>query len=260
MCLILFSYDKHPAYKLIFAANRDEFYERPTRPAQFWNGSPDLLAGKDLKGGGTWMGITRTGRFAAITNFREPENVTKNAPSRGFLVRDFLETSSSPENYLKMIKKIGGSYNGFNLLVGTPDGIFYYSNRQTKILKIPPGIHGLSNHLINTDWPKVIKGKQLLAEIISQDKLPDTKNLLSILQDQSIPPDHLLPNTGVSLEWERTLSPLFITSSTYGTRSSTILLWDRNGNINFYERTFTADQGCVVNSETREFRFQMVFK
>jgi uncharacterized protein with NRDE domain len=116
MCLILFSYNKHPRYKLIFAANRDEFYQRPTLPAQFWNNSPDLLAGKDLKGGGTWMGITRHGRFAAITNFREPENIAQNAPSRGFLVRNFLETDSSPENYLKMIKKIGDVIMGLIFL------------------------------------------------------------------------------------------------------------------------------------------------
>lgn len=255
MCLILFSYDKHPRYKLIFAANRDEFYDRPTRPAQFWNGSPDLLAGKDLKGGGTWMGITRTGRIAAITNFREPENTTKNAPSRGFLVRDFLETDYSPEDYLNKINKIGGLYNGFNLIVGTPDGLFYYSNRQNNILKIPPGNHGLSNHLINTDWPKVKKGTQRLAQTISKDNLPDTEILFSILQDQYQPPDHLLPNTGVAIEWERILSPLFITSSTYGTRSSTILLWDRNGNIEFTERTFIPRQGNIVKNETRKFRF-----
>jgi uncharacterized protein with NRDE domain len=255
MCLILFSYNKHPRYRLIFAANRDEFYERPTRPAQFWNASPDLLAGKDLKGGGTWMGITRNGRFAAITNFREPENIRQNLPSRGFLVRNFLETDSSPENYLKMIKKIGDRYNGFNLLVGTHDGIFYYSNRQTRILEISPGIHGLSNHLINTDWPKVKKGKQLLAEIISQDNFPNMTNLFSILQDRSKPPDHLLPNTGVPLEWERILSPLFITGTIYGTRSSTIFLWDKDGNIEFVERTFTPDQNCIVKSDTQKFSF-----
>jgi uncharacterized protein with NRDE domain len=259
MCLILFSYDKHPRYKLIFAANRDEFYDRPTRPAKFWNASPDLLAGKDLKGGGTWMGITRSGRIAAITNFREPEYTIENAPSRGFLVRDFLESDLSSKDYLNKISKIGGLYNGFNLIVGTPDGLFYYSNRQNKILKISPGIHGISNHLINTNWPKVKKGTQLLADIISKDNCPDTEALFSMLQDQTQPPDCLLPNTGVSLEWERLLSPLFITGSIYGTRSSTILLWDRDGNIKFSERTFTPDHGRIVNSETREFRFQRVF-
>jgi uncharacterized protein with NRDE domain len=255
MCLILFSYNKHPRYRLIFAANRDEFYDRPTRPAQFWNGSPYLLAGKDLKGGGTWMGITRTGRIAAITNFREPENTIENAPSRGFLVRNFLETDSSHQDYLNKVNKIGKLYNGFNLIVGTPDGLFYYSNRYSRILKIPPGIHGLSNQLLNTNWPKVKKGTQLLAEIMSKDNFPDTETLFSILQDQYRPPDQLLPNTGVSLEWERILSPIFITSSTYGTRSSTILLWDRNGNIEFSERTFTPGKGEIVKHETRTFRF-----
>jgi uncharacterized protein with NRDE domain len=253
MCLILFSYNIHPRYKLIFAANRDEFYDRPTRPAQFWNNSPDLLAGKDLKGGGTWMGITRSGRFAAITNFREPELMMDNPPSRGFLVLDFLETDSSPENYLSVIKETGQLYNGFNLLVGTFDRLHYYSNRQNKIIEIPPGIHGLSNHLIDTDWPKVKKGKRLLAEMISQHDFPDMETLFSVLQDRSKPPDQLLPNTGVSLERERILSPLFITSDNYGTRSSTILLWDRNGNIDFSERSFTPCQGHIIEKETRKF-------
>jgi uncharacterized protein with NRDE domain len=255
MCLILFAYKTHSRYQLIFAANRDEFYDRPTRPARFWNSSPDLLAGKDLKGGGTWMGITREGRFAAITNFREPENIVKKAPSRGFLVRDFLKGDSSPENYLKMIRKIGNGFNGFNLLVGNHDKIYYYSNRQNKILEIPPGIHGLSNHLLNTDWPKVKKGKHLLSKNISQKNFPDIKSLFSILQDRFNPPDHLLPNTGVSLEWEKILSPIFIRSNSYGTRSSTILLWDQNGNIEFSEDTYNPQERDHLKGETRKFSF-----
>jgi uncharacterized protein with NRDE domain len=257
MCLILFSYNIHARYKLILAANRDEFYERPTRPVQFWNNSPNLLAGKDLKGNGTWLGITRQGRFSAITNFREPENTTQTAPTRGFLVRDFLEDDSTPENYLKMIKEDAQRYNGFNLLVGTHHGISYYSNRQNKILEIMPGIHGLSNHQLNTDWPKVKKGKQLLDDIILQNTFLDAEIIFSILQDRSKPPDHLLPNTGVSLEWERILSSIFITSSTYGTRSSTVLLWDRNGNIEFFERTFFPGPGGIVKNETQHFSFSI---
>ena len=203
------------------------------------------------------MGITRTGRFAAITNFREPGNIIENAPSRGFLVLDFLKTDYSPENYLKTVQNKGNRYNGFNLLVGTHQEIFYYSNRQNRILKIRPGIHGLSNHLINTNWPKLRKGKQLLAETISTDNLPDVKNLFSILHDHSRPPDHLLPNTGVSLEWERILSPLFITSSTYGTRSSTIFLLNTDGTIEFFERTFTPCHGRIIGNDTGKFSFRI---
>jgi uncharacterized protein with NRDE domain len=254
MCLILFSYNIHAQYKLILAANRDEFYQRPTLPARFWNNSPNLLAGKDLQGDGTWIGITRQGRFSAITNFREPENATQNAPTRGFLVRNFLEDNSTPDNYLKMRKEDAQSYNGFNLLVGTREGISYYSNRQNKILEIVPGVHGLSNHLLNTDWPKIKKGKRLLNDMMIQNNL-DVENLFSILQDRSKPPDHLLPNTGVSLEWERILSSIYIFSNTYGTRSSTILLWDRNGKIDFFERTFIPDKECIMKNETRHFSF-----
>ncbi len=204
------------------------------------------------------MGITRSGRMAAVTNYRDTKNIIENAPSRGHLVRDFLESDLSPEAYLNGIKNIGELYNGFNLLVGNFDGIFYYSNRQNKVLKIPSGIHGLSNHLINTKWPKVEKGKQMLTEIIHQNSFPDPETLFSILQDRSRPQDHQLPNTGVSLEWERILSPLFITSKTYGTRSTTLLLWNKDGKIEFLERTFKPSPKGLADTETRRFSFQRV--
>lgn len=252
----------HPQYRLVIAANRDEFYERQTRPAQFWKTSPDLLAGKDLRGGGTWMGITRSGRFGAITNYREPQNVIKNAPSRGFLVRDFLETPLPPLDYLKKNKNAADHYNGFNLIVGTTKDLFYYSNRQNNIIKILPGIHGLSNHLINTPWPKVVKGKQSLWNIVSENVPLDIEKIFTLLKDNNSPPDRLLPNTGVGFQWEKILSPIFITSSTYGTRSSTVLLWDRHGKVKFFERSFIMNGGEFTKAETREFCFkiQRVFR
>lgn len=257
MCLILLAYKKHPQYPTIIAANRDEFYERPTREVQFWNTSPDLLAGKDLLGGGTWMGITRSGRFSAVTNFREPLKDNKNMVSRGFLVRNYLEENTLPKEYLKKIKKYAHLYDGFNLIVGNVEKLFYYSNRQNQIVKILPGIHGLSNHLLNTSWPKVEKGKRFFSEIVSEKKSIDVEKIFTLLEDRSMPPAQLLPHTGVDPEWEKILSPLFITSPIYGTRSSTIILLDRYGKVHFFERSFSMNQGNLIRNKTRKFCFRV---
>ena len=257
MCLILISYETHPDYRAIIAANRDEFYQRPTRAAGFWNTVPDMLAGKDLQGGGTWMGISRRGRFAAVTNYREPNVSIEDPPSRGILVLDFLRRNTHPENYLKEINSVAHGYHGFNIIVGNGEGLFYYSNRGKNIIKVLPGIHGLSNHLINSPWPKVEKGKQELSAILSTDKNIDIEKIFKLLADRSVPPDQLLPDTGVGLEWEKILSPLFITSSIYGTRSSTILLWDRNNNINFFERSFIMTKDAEMRPETLNFCFHI---
>lgn len=257
MCLILLAYKKHPQYIAIIAANRDEFYDRPTRAVQFWNTSPDLLAGKDLLGGGTWMGITRTGRFSAVTNFREPLKDNKNMSSRGFLVRDYLEENIPPKDYLKKIKKMAHLYGGFNLIVGNVDELFYYSNRPNQIVKILPGIHGLSNHLLNTCWPKVEKGKRSFCEIVSENKPIDIEKIFTLLEDKSMPPSQLLPHTGIDPGWEKILSPIFITSPVYGTRSSTIMMLDRYGKVEFFERSFTMNQGTLIKDKIRKFCFKV---
>ena len=238
VCLIIFEYRSHPDYRLILIANRDEFYNRPTSPVAFWDDVPDLLAGRDLKACGTWLGITRTGRIAAITNYREPGMIKEDAPSRGDLVRDYLMDSAGPMDYLHSIQAKGMVYNGFNLIIGDPIDLYYYSNRQGAIRKIEPGIHGLSNHLLDTPWPKVIQGKSELRSIIKADAEPNQEALFHLLGDRSIPPDKDLPQTGVGLKWERILSPLFTTSDTYGTRSSTVILWDYQGHVLFLERVF----------------------
>jgi uncharacterized protein with NRDE domain len=255
MCLILFAYETHPCHRLAFAANRDEFYARKTRPARFWKRAPQVLAGKDLKEGGTWMGITLSGRFAAVTNYREPGSQKSEALSRGFLVLDFLMEEYSPRKYLEKIRKKAECYNGFNLLAGDTQRLYHYSNRGEDIRKIEPGIHGLSNHLLDTPWPKVEKGKRMLAETLSKPKPLKPESLFAILEDNSKPPDDSLPDTGVSLEWERILSPLFVSSQVYGTRSSTVLLWDSDGTVQFTERTFHSTHGPEGENETVLFRF-----
>lgn len=222
MCLILAAWRAHPEYSLVVAANRDEFHARPTASAGFWPDAPHVLAGRDLEGGGTWLGITTGGRFAALTNYRDPARVVAGAPSRGELVRRFLAGDESPRHFRDWLQEVGGRYNGFNLLFGDSESLHAYSNCGTAPGELAPGIYGLSNHLLDTPWPKVAQGKSELA--LALEALPDDGPLIDLLRDDRIAPDELLPRTGVNLEWERLLSAAFIRSPRYGTRSSTVLL------------------------------------
>ena len=251
MCLILLSYNNHPSYRLILAANRDEFYDRPTAPLGFWDEAPHVLAGRDLKSGGTWLGVTKTGRICAITNFRDPAVQLIDAPSRGLLVANYLKGNESPQIYLQKVKGDGERYNGFNLLAGNESGIFCCSNRTEDIIRLSPGLYGLSNNLLDTPWPKVAKGKRCLEKILSSNKI-DCESIFELLSNRNMPPDSDLPDTGVGIEWERILSPLFIKSDTYGTRSSSIVLIGKE-NITFMERTYITDGLGSMRHETRQF-------
>ena len=202
--------------------------------------------------------MTRFGRFAAITNYRDPGSNISDAPSRGFLVRNFLTGKEPPNSYLEHVKSIGHQYNGYNLLVGDRSELYYYSNRGNTIKKLKPGIYGLSNHLIDTPWPKITKGKSDLGKLLDGKEDIDPEDIFDILKDGSCPPDSMLPDTGVDLEWERILSPLFITSELYGTRSSSIIFIDKKGVITFLERTFIPDGGVSKEDKTRKFTFQVM--
>lgn len=241
MCLILLSLEQHPRYPLVIAANRDEFYNRASSAASFWDEEPELLAGRDLVAGGTWFGIARSGRVAAITNYREPGFHRMDAPSRGDLVAGYLRDAGMAESYLKKLEPVAGRYNGFSLLVGTPRELLCFSNRGGGVQKLAPGVHGLSNHLLDTAWPKVERGKQALAEILSGGREVDPEDLFRMLADRWRPPDDRLPHTGIGLEWERILSSLFITSPVYGTRSSTVLVVDGEGRAVFIEKVFNGE-------------------
>jgi uncharacterized protein with NRDE domain len=247
----------HPDYRLILAANRDEFYNRPTAPLDYWADYPDVLAGRDLKGNGTWLGVTRSGRIAAITNYREPAAHMQNAPSRGILIRDFLTGNASPERYLRAVSKMSQAYNGFNLIAGDPSGLYYYSNRATRIQQLQPGLYGISNHLLDTSWPKLKKGKmRLQGQLGGKEKVVPEK-IFEILSDNSLPPDDELPDTGVGLDWERILSPLFISSPDYGTRSSSVVLLDKSGRVSIGERTFFNTGDEIKEGQTRKFSFKI---
>lgn len=239
MCLILLAWQAHPDYPLVVAANRDEFFARPTAAAQYWPDAPDLLAGRDLEAGGTWLGMTRGGRFAALTNYRDPAQQKSGAPSRGALVSAFLKGSMTAPDYLAHLQRTGGDHNGFNLIFGDLKALHYFSNCGDRARQLTPGIYGLSNHLLDTPWPKVARGKSALAAALHM--LPDDAALMALLRDDRIAPDENLPRTGISLEWERLLSAAFVRSPAYGTRSSTTVLLDREGNLHFDELSYGQD-------------------
>ncbi len=235
MCLILFSYQNHPNFPLILLTNRDEMYSRPTQALHWWDKEPSILAGKDEQDGGTWLGITETGRFAALTNFRETGQRC-GIKSRGHLTTDFLSGKQTPQQFLLEVESTHQLYNGFNLLVGDKNGLYYYSNREQHTRKLEPGFYGLSNHLLNTPWPKVTDGLEGLKNLTRQE--PDPAALLHLLRNNNVADDKRLPNTGVGLSAERMLSPLFIQSKVYGTRSSSLVLLDRQGKLTFSEKRF----------------------
>ncbi|WP_068675590.1 NRDE family protein [Oceanobacillus sp. Castelsardo] len=238
MCLINFHFHDHPNYKLIVAANRDEFYQRPTAPASYWKDDPNILAGRDLLQMGTWFGITRGGRFAALTNYRDPDLPETGDFSRGEVVRSFLAGEQSPNEFLQSLKKNKEKYAGFNVLIGNGDELYHYNNILDETNEITPGTHGLSNATLDTPWPKVEKGKQMLQDYVTNHKKMEANELFRITSNSEQANDEDLPNTGVGMELERILSSLFITSPDYGTRSSTVLLIDKENNVTFNERTY----------------------
>jgi uncharacterized protein with NRDE domain len=240
MCLVLLALDSHPEYSLIVAANRDEFFDRPTAPAAFWADAPSVLAGRDLKAGGTWFGIDRHGRFAAVTNYRQGQRESPAARSRGHLVSDFLTRDVGALEHVERVRADADLYNGFNLIAGDPWGVFYFSNRQGRVRHLAPGVYGLSNHLLDTAWPKVAATKTAFGALLNDRPSDLTAELFALLSNRNRPADALLPSTGVGPEWERLLSSAFIASDGYGTRSSTVVLAGRDGRLLFVERSFGA--------------------
>ena len=253
MCLILFAWQAHPFYSLVIAANRDEFHQRPSADADFWEDDPAILAGRDLQAGGTWLGVTRSGRFAAITNYREPDVPDLSSErSRGHLVRDYLHGGQSPVNHARGLVNEGAYYRGFNLLLGTSESLAYASNRGEGAFAVSAGTHGLSNHLLDTDWPKVHSGRQRLEGIL-QDRRPEPEAFFELLTDKTLTPGKIPEDLATSLAPERLMKHYFIVSPVYGTRCSTVVLVGRDGSIQFHERQFDpAGQAAG----TRSFQLQ----
>jgi uncharacterized protein with NRDE domain len=238
MCLIVFAWQVVPASPLVAAGNRDEFYERPAATADWWTDYSQVYAGRDLRGGGTWMGVTRDGRFAAITNVRDPLTKRDPAPSRGELVAGYLTGDMGPEAYIASIAPGASQYNGFNLLVGDADKLVWLTNAVTDDERngraLAPGVYGLSNGLLDDPWPKVVRTKAQFSSLLCQGAPEDA--YFEMLTDTTRASDCRLPKTGVSLEWERVLSAVCIQSPEYGTRTSTVARIFSNGTAALQER------------------------
>ncbi|MGC1386449.1 MAG: NRDE family protein [Steroidobacteraceae bacterium] len=253
MCLIVIAWRAHPEIPCLVAANRDEDHGRPTAAAHWWTDRTDILAGRDLMAGGTWIGITRTGRFAAVTNFRDPGAVRADAPSRGSLVRSFLESTASVAEGLANLRKVGADYSGFCLLLSDGERLGVYESVRGEGRELGPGVFGLSNHLLDTPWPKVTKAKARLLDALRNGA--DRQSVLALLRDETPAPDAQLPRTGVSLQTERLLSSAFIRAADYGTRSSTRISIDRSRRVCFDEWSWDG-AGAEIGSITLQFELQ----
>jgi len=257
MCLVAFAHNYHPSYKFILIANRDEFYARPTQNAHFWDENRNIIGGKDLEAGGMWLGIHKEGKIACITNYRDIQNLRTNTPSRGELTLHFLEGNSTASSYLEDLQPKAQEYNGFNLLLADINGLYYFSNYQNKIKPLDNGLYGLSNHLLDTPWYKVQRIKDKFKQYIdlNPDQL-DPQVLLQILHDPLQPEkDEDIQQTGLDMDRERMLSPMFIESPTYGTCASSVILWNHQNHITFVERSYnTVDRKPVTQVFDLDFR------
>jgi len=237
MCVLFLAWRVHPEYPVILAANRDEFHARPARPAAPWLQSPNVVGGLDLSGGGSWLAAAASGRFAVITNYREPGQHLRGAPSRGALVADYVAGERDAADYAQAVGPALMRYNGFNLLLADTQQLVYVSNRRDPPCQtLGSGVYGLSNGLLDSPWPKVRQGRERFAEV-AQIK-PDPARLLALLYDKEPAADAELPDTGIGRQWERVLSALFIQTPEYGTRSSTVLMIRRNRDIYLLERSY----------------------
>jgi len=250
MCLALIARAAHPRHRLVLAANRDEFHSRPALPAEWW--PEGILAGRDLQGGGTWLGIDRRGRVAFVTNVRDPSGYDPSAPTRGTLVPQILADWLPPAESLRSLIATSAGLNGYNLVVGDPHSFHWGSNRASSITALAPGVHGISNALLDTPWPKVVRTKAALTRWCRDDDSDDLAPVFALLRDSEPAPDGELPSTGISLERERLLSSPFIVSAEYGTRCTTIMTISRSGDVRFVERTF--DPGGNATNEV-DYRF-----
>ena len=249
MCILFIAVDQSQEFPLVIAANRDEFHARPTAASGFWDNYPHVVAGRDLQAKGTWMGVTRNGKVAALTNIRAPETIKADAISRGGLVANWLiDEALEQPTYLKALRANRDQYNGYNLVYGNVKSLAVYNNFEDTHATLTEGVYGLSNANLTTPWPKVSKGIASLTHYVSQNNKPDTEALFALLKDEAKAPDSSLPNTGIGYEWEKRLSSIFIQSPEYGTRTSTLLLVDSHQQIHWYERTFNA-RGDVVGNQ-----------
>ncbi|MFW2367458.1 MAG: NRDE family protein [Desulforhopalus sp.] len=253
MCLLFFSYNMTPGYRLVMAANRDEFLSRPTALLGYIDPAETLLAGRDITGGGTWLGVSKNMKFGAITNYRDCLLLPGNPPSRGEILLDFLQGEMDVRSYVHHLSSRGQNYNGFNVVLGDQHEVYYYSNRNTTPRVLEPGFYGLSNHQLDTPWPKVVRGKKLLRPHMVECSTIDPYELFRLLEDRQQPLDEQLPVTGVGLEWERLLGTIFIESDHYGTRSSAVVTIDDSSQLRFVEKSYLRTKRGSLQSQIVDF-------
>ena len=253
MCLLVLAWNMHPRYRVVIAANRDEFHDRAAAPLAWWVDRPYTLAGRDLRGGGTWMGVSRSGRFGVVTNYRELEPPpSTHAPSRGDLVTGFLACGRPAASYLEALRGRAGRYAGFSLLVGDARELYYFTNRNGRSgTPLAPGIYGLSNHLLDSPWPKLLRARQTLARLVADDDL-EPHRLFALLADREPAAEDEVPDTGLPRDWERAISAPFVAHGRYGTRASTLLLIEHAGRVTMHERRFDA-AGELTGATRRQF-------
>lgn len=254
MCLLVLAWQSHPRYRLIVAANRDEFHERPATALGWWADAPRILAGRDLRGSGTWMGVSRAGRFGVVTNFRELERAAADAPSRGDLVADYLRTNDaiSTSDHMDGLRSRAPRYAGFNLLLGGVDSLWYLSNRaDVEPRPLATGVYGLSNDTLDSPWPKLIRSRARLAELLATERV-ELDTLFALLADRTPADLDETPDTGLPPDWERALSSPFVVHDRYGTRCSTVLLVEHDGRTTMCERRFDA-HGATTGATRLEF-------
>ncbi len=256
MCLILFSFRAHRHFPLVVAANRDEHHDRPAAPAAFWDDQPDIYGGRDLEKGGTWMGLHADGRFAAITNYREGKPGAAAPRSRGELVSGFLAGNDDAGVFFRKMAVNNALYNPYSMIAGDLRGLQFFSNRIDELHTITPGVHGLSNHLLNTPWTKVTAGRQILSNTVEFDD-PDAigSAMFAMLANDRPAPEAELPDTGITRQREKELSPPFIRGELYGTRTSTVVLVNDAGDVFFHEKRF-GPNGTPAGENARAFRLQ----
>lgn len=259
MCLMVMAVGVCPDFPLILAANRDEFDNRPASPAHFWPDAPWILAGRDHRSGGTWLGVSKDKRLALLTNVRDPNEMDPHRPSRGALVADYLWGQDTKTQYRARLRQVGLAYNGFNLVFGSGSELSYFSNRGHEKERIPAGVHGVSNAFFNTPWPKVQKARAAMAVLLHNGRSPRVDELFHVLSDTLRPPDSQLPETGIGLDRERILAPICVHTQGYGTQVSTLVFVHKSGRIDFWEKdvrgTGKDRDGSVANT-ARHFTIQ----
>ena len=257
MCLIFIAYNKSLGHRYVIAANRDEFRRRKTAPLDYLGETNNIVGGQDLQAGGMWLGVCRGGKFGAITNYREGTGSTANLPSRGEIVSQYLHSNESAKGAIERLAEDSEKYAGFNVVFGDDRHLIYFSNKQNEIQILQPGFYGLSNRFLDSPWPKVEKGKDLLRPYMCDCEDIDAAAITALLQDTTVPDDTLLPDTGIGLELERFLGSIFIDGNEYGTRSTAVVEIGYQGDVIFTETSYIHDLGVKKNISQKRMSFDL---